>query len=145
MTSNPSNPLVAIVDDDPGVCRAVKRLLASVCIDAVTFSSGTEFLTVIDALPTFAPECVILDVHMRGMGGYAVLKRLACSRPCLGVILLTASDDPQPQRQPVSPSVIARFAKPLDEHVGLFLKTVCALLDRAGPRSGSETPQTKGS
>ena len=36
-------PLIAIVDDDISVCRAIKRLVRSLDMNAETFNSGAEF------------------------------------------------------------------------------------------------------
>ncbi|OUL95249.1 response regulator, partial [Paraburkholderia hospita] len=59
-------PFVVIVDDDESVCRAIKRLLRSVGIAAETFASGDAFLNVLSSIPSYRPDCVILDVQMPG-------------------------------------------------------------------------------
>jgi DNA-binding NtrC family response regulator len=38
------NKIVAVIDDDESIARAIKRLLRSVGIKAESFSSGEEFL-----------------------------------------------------------------------------------------------------
>jgi CheY-like chemotaxis protein len=73
------NQIVAVVDDDGSVCRALKRLLLSVGIHAETFSGGKEFL---DTLSRAAPcwsACVVLDFQMPGIDGLEVQRRLAPS------------------------------------------------------------------
>ena len=67
-----SKPRIAIVDDDESVCRAVRRLVRSLGMDGETFSSGQNFLDTIEAMPSFRPDCLILDVQMPGMNGLAV-------------------------------------------------------------------------
>lgn len=44
MESNKNRPLIAIVDDDVFVCRAMKRLVCILGMDADTFVSGQEFI-----------------------------------------------------------------------------------------------------
>jgi len=63
------NQIVAVVDDDESVCRALKRLLHSVGIAAETFSSGEEFLGTLSSTASCRPACVILDFQMPGING----------------------------------------------------------------------------
>jgi FixJ family two-component response regulator len=63
------NQIVAVVDDDESVCRAIRRLLQSVGIEAETFSSGEEFLDTLSAIPSYRPSCVVLDIQMPGISG----------------------------------------------------------------------------
>src|SRR3954452_22420612 len=58
------NRIIAVVDNDESVCRALKRLLRSVGIEAQTFSSGEEFLHTLTSTASCWPGCVILDVQM---------------------------------------------------------------------------------
>ena len=75
-----SKPLIAIVDDDESVCRALRRLVRSLTMDAETFTSGQEFLDLLEAMPSFQPDCLIVDVQMPGMNGLELKNRLAISR-----------------------------------------------------------------
>jgi FixJ family two-component response regulator len=67
-----SKPTIAVVDDDPSVCRAISRLLRSLGMNADTFTSGHEFIKHIQTMPSFRPDCVVLDVQMLGMNGLEV-------------------------------------------------------------------------
>jgi FixJ family two-component response regulator len=44
-------PLIAIVDDDESVCRAMERLVRSLCMAAETYASSEDFLNQIESLP----------------------------------------------------------------------------------------------
>ncbi|HSP94149.1 MAG TPA: response regulator, partial [Thermoanaerobaculia bacterium] len=68
-----SRLLVAIVDDEESVRRAIGRLMRSAGIDVETFPSGAEFL---QSLETHSPDCVVLDLHMPGLNGFEVQARL---------------------------------------------------------------------
>ena len=85
-------PLVAIVDDDPSVCRALKRLVLSLGVLAETFSSGEAFLKYLEAIPSRATSCVILDVQMPGLSGLDVLERLRALHLSLPAIVITAHE-----------------------------------------------------
>jgi FixJ family two-component response regulator len=61
VTSN-AKPRVVIVDDDESVYRAIKRLVRSLGMDAETFTSGQEFISVLETTPSFDVDCVVLDL-----------------------------------------------------------------------------------
>src|SRR5690349_17757451 len=123
-------PFVAIVDDDAFVCRALQRLLASRDMDAEMFTSGRGFLAALDTVPSFQPDCVILDMHMPDMHGLDVLKQLGCTRPDLPVVALTAQRDARTHRQALASGAIAFFEKPLDEDLDVFVETLLAAARR---------------
>jgi FixJ family two-component response regulator len=58
------NQIVAVVDDDESICRAIKRLLRSFGIKAETFSSGEEFLGTLSSTASYRPACVILVLEL---------------------------------------------------------------------------------
>ena len=73
--------MIAVVDDDESVCRALKRLVRSLGMDADTFASGRQFLELIEAMPSLVVDCVVLDVQMPGLTGLQVQAQL--TRSCL--------------------------------------------------------------
>ena len=102
--------LVAIVDDDPSVRRAIARFLASSGLDVATFSSATAFL---DA-PSVRPICLVADVQMPGMSGLDLKQHLAGSERDLPVIFVTADDDPQTRARAATLGAAGYFSKPFD-------------------------------
>ena len=88
-----TKPAIAIVDDDASVCRAISRLLRSLGMNADTFTSGHEFIKHIQTIPSFHPNCVVLDVQMPGMNGLEVQEFLVRSENPLPVIFITAHDE----------------------------------------------------
>ena len=68
--------LIAVVDDEEPVRKALMRLMRSAGLNAETFGSGAEFLKSLD---TRLPDCVVLDLHMPRMDGFTALSRLADS------------------------------------------------------------------
>ena len=74
--------LIAIVDDDESICRAVKRLLRSAGMQADTFTSGQEFLDFVGTVPWVRVDCIVLDVHMPGMNGLEMQGRLLETGVC---------------------------------------------------------------
>ncbi|NML30548.1 response regulator transcription factor [Paraburkholderia antibiotica] len=104
------NQIIAVVDDDESVCRAIKRLLHSEGIRAETFSSGDEFLNALAAIPSYRPACVILDVQMPGSNGLEVLRQLTSMR--VPVIMITAYDDLAVRQAALAAGAAAYLRKP---------------------------------
>ena len=67
-------PLVAVVDDEESVGKALNRLLRSAALNVETFASGAEFLK---SLEDQTPDCVVLDLQMPHMDGFEVQTQLA--------------------------------------------------------------------
>ena len=65
MTSN-GRPLIAVVDDDSSVRKALGRLLTVKSYAANTFGSAKEFL---ESLKQQRFNCLVLDLHMPECGG----------------------------------------------------------------------------
>lgn len=88
-------PLIAIVDDEESVRKAIERLLRSAGMEARAFASGEDFLA---ALPDFRPDCVVLDVHMPGLSGFEVMAQLKGRMP---VVVITGHGTPEAEEQAV--------------------------------------------
>lgn len=117
-----AKPRIAVVDDDESVCRAVKRLLRSFSMEAETFSSGQNFLDLVEAMPSFQPDCLILDVQMPGMNGLEVQQRLVKSGKTIPVIFITAHDELGVREKALAAGAVAFLRKPFDDE--LLIKTL---------------------
>jgi FixJ family two-component response regulator len=118
-------PFVVVVDDDESVSRAIKRLLRSIGIAAETFASGDAFLDVLSSMPSYRPDCVILDVQMPGLNGLEVQRRLAGTGT--PVIFITAYDDISVREQAFAGGAVAYVRKPFSDD--LFVRTVRTALE----------------
>jgi FixJ family two-component response regulator len=125
---NKSKPLIAIVDDDESVCRAVRRLVRSVAMDAETFNSGQELFDLLEAMPSFTPDCLILDVQMPAMNGLDVQDRLAMSGKTIPVVFITAHDDVGVREKALAAGAVAFLRKPFNDE--LLIKTLREALKR---------------
>ena len=83
-------PLIAIVDDDASVCKALNRLIRTARMDAETFNSAAEFL---DTGLSREPDCLVLDVQMPGMTGLELRDRLVGRKHRIPIIFITAHED----------------------------------------------------
>jgi FixJ family two-component response regulator len=78
--------VVYVVDDDPGVRKALSRLMRSVGLDVVALPSAQEFL---DAPPTGHPACLVLDVRLPGLGGLDLQSRLRGDQQSIPIVFIT--------------------------------------------------------
>jgi FixJ family two-component response regulator len=105
-----ARPLIAIVDDEESVRRALCRMLTACCFAVDAFASGQEFL---DSLQAHRPDCVLLDYQMPGLTGRDVQRRMAQARIRLPIIVMTAHDQPALRQQSLADGAVAYLAKPL--------------------------------
>ena len=109
MSGNPS--IVMIVDDDNSIRKSVRRLMKSYGIVVETFASAEEFLGS-DRLDK--TSCLILDVHMPGISGLELQKRLIASGNAIPVIFITAFADDGARAKAMKAGAVGYLAKPFD-------------------------------
>lgn len=106
--------LVAVVDDEQSVRRALERLLRSAGYAVESFGSGCAFL---DAVQVRRPDCAVLDVHMPQMDGVEVQARLAQWDASVPVVIITGHDSPLTRERMLRLGVAAYLRKPVDDEV----------------------------
>jgi two-component system response regulator FixJ len=72
---------------------ALRRFLRAANLDVETFPSGAKFL---ESLQTHQPDCVVLDLHMPDIDGFAVQARLVEMGIGLPVVVITSAYFPKP-------------------------------------------------
>jgi FixJ family two-component response regulator len=102
--------LIAVVDDDEPVCKGLSRQIVSMGMDVAVYYSGQAFLDSTSARP---PDCVVLDLHMPGLGGVDVLRILAEGEPKFPVIVVTGRDEPASRALSIALGATAYLTKPL--------------------------------
>src|ERR1700730_4654787 len=83
-------PVVFVVDDDPSVRRAIKRLVESVGLRVELFGSAQEFLR--SERPD-TPNCLVLDVRLPGISGLDFQRQLAEAGIHIPIIFITGHGD----------------------------------------------------
>jgi RNA polymerase sigma factor (sigma-70 family) len=83
-------PIVFVVDDDPSVRRAIKRLIGSVGLQVELFGSAQEFL---HSNRPDAPSCLVLDIRLPGISGLECQRQLAEANIHLPIIFITGHGD----------------------------------------------------
>ena len=107
----PTAPVIAIVEDDTLLSRALARLLHAVGWHTVTFASAEAFLRTGLQSP---PQCLVLDVRLPGMSGVELVEHFVVMGLALPVIIITGHDDIQIRLRALRVGVVAYLPKPVD-------------------------------
>lgn len=125
--------LIAVVDDEEAIRRALGRLLRSADLAVETFSSGQEFLI---SLGDHRPDCLILDLHMPSMTGLEVQARMNEEIIRVPTIIITGHDSPESRDSAIRGGASAFLRKPVD------VQTLLNAIERA-VESVSTPPRTE--
>src|SRR5438046_10061465 len=87
--SNP-NGVVYLLDDEPGMVKAVTRLLRANGFEVRGFTTPASFL---EAFRPGADSCLILDVAMPDLDGLHLQRRLTHEGILLPIVFLTGHRD----------------------------------------------------
>ena len=112
---------VYLLDDDPSILKATRRLLDSVGWKVEAFSDPMAFL---EHAAIHSPDLAVIDIVMPDMNGLEVQTRLRRVSPSTRVIVLTAKDDPSVRRMAMNAGASAFFIKGVES--GEFLAGVKA-------------------
>ena len=107
--------LVAVVDDEESVCRALLRLLRAAGHDVETFTSSATFLeSMRERLPSRRPDCVVLDLHLPGLTGLDVQRQLKKDGIGLPIVMITGNEEARVQDTVLAEGASAFLVKPLN-------------------------------
>lgn len=111
--------ILFIVDDDPDVRRALKRLLKTAEVKVETFATAEEFLS---SGHSRSPGVLILDLRLPGMNGADLQKALADSGSTLPIVFMTAYENHGVRQEVMDRGAVAFLQKPVDE--GTLLEAI---------------------
>ena len=101
--------IVAVVDDDPSMLNAAESLLDAQGFATMVFASAEEFL---DRGAATQVDCLLLDIHLGGMSGIELRRRLKDLGSTLPVIFMTALEDESVRKQALKAGCVAFLRKP---------------------------------
>ena len=107
-----SQSVIAVLDDEPQLLKALSRLLKTHGYLVETFAAGEDLLAAC-ARRSFA--CVLLDLHLPGLSGFDVLGRFAQAGWPGPVIVITGHDEPGNAGRVRALGADGYLLKPLDE------------------------------
>ena len=105
----PNRNLVFVVDDDPGILRGVKRLLAQFGYDSLLFKSAAAFEEHDDFEKA---TCIILDINLKDNSGIDLRYRLKEAGISVPIIYITGNDRPAIRAAALQSGCLAYLTKP---------------------------------
>jgi FixJ family two-component response regulator len=84
-------PTIVAVEDDGSMSQAIERILRAGGFTAAVFSSAEAAL---EAGAAALADCLVLDIHLPGMSGFELYRRLARSCKTMPAVFITAHDGP---------------------------------------------------
>lgn len=93
--------------------RSLSRLLTSHHYATEVFSSGEAFLGRPEATDV---ACIILDIHLSGMSGIELRRKLIAKGSTVPIIFMTALDSAAVRKEAVESGCAAFLSKPFSAH-----------------------------
>ncbi|HEY5512041.1 MAG TPA: sigma-54 dependent transcriptional regulator [Geomonas sp.] len=81
---------IVICDDEKGILRYLKKILQAHGFSVDTYGEGQTLLDRLEADSAYRPELLVQDIHMPGLDGMEVLRKVRELRPELPVVMMTA-------------------------------------------------------
>ncbi len=106
------SPTVFIVDDDPSVLRALRRLFESAGFKVETFAGARAFLA------RFQPRrntCLLVDLRMPGMSGLELQEELAQRRAGIPIVMMSGYATQQMTAAAKRAGVFGFLQKPFED------------------------------
>ena len=102
-----------VVDDDPGLLRAVAETLRAEGYEVTTARRGAEALV---CVAESLPDLIVSDIRMPGMDGYELVRNLRASArtKLIPIVFLTAKDETADRIAGFRSGVDAYLTKPFE-------------------------------
>ncbi len=101
--------VVAVVDDDPAMLRAMRELLWAFDYDSELYCSAESFISFAAGSKSI---CLLVDVQLGGMSGIELRRRLTASGFSTPVIFMTGSDCETIRKEALAAGCVAFLRKP---------------------------------
>jgi FixJ family two-component response regulator len=121
---SPPRKLVAVIDDDSSVRKALDRQMRASGYRCHVFASAEEYLQVASLCDA---ACLVSDVHLQGLSGLQLAAHPDIRSLGLPVVLISGSSDPQLEGS-AQQIAVAFLRKPIAH--GSLLETI---VDIVGP------------
>jgi FixJ family two-component response regulator len=133
-------PTVFLLDDEPGMLKALTRLLKAEGFTVRAFNSAKSFL---ESYQPDTVSCLVLDVAMPELNGLDLQQRLTHAGILLPIVFLTGHGDIPMSVQAIKAGAVDFLTKPVND--ADLLRAVRAALQRAAEQRerASETAQLR--
>jgi len=128
--------IVFVVDDDPSIRRAIKRLVESVGLHVELFASAADFL---NYRHPDIPSCLVTDIRLPGMSGLDLQRKLVQAKHEIPIIFITAHGDIPMSVRAMKAGAVEFLTKPFRDQDLLDAIQVGLERDRARRKRLAET------
>jgi len=105
------NLAIAVIDDDESFRVALVESLSSLGYETSGYTSAEDYL---HGIADGAFDCVVSDIHMAGMSGLDLMKRLAAQGLTTPVVLITARSDSSLETKASVAGAVCLLRKPFE-------------------------------
>jgi FixJ family two-component response regulator len=104
--------MISIVDDDECARKAMERLVRSLGYAVITFASAEDFL---DSIHINGTSCLIIDVHLPGLSGVELHRRLLDGGFVVPTIFVSGFADETTRRRVLAAGAVELLSKPFSK------------------------------
>jgi FixJ family two-component response regulator len=100
---------IAVVEDDPSMLKGLSRLLSAHGFRVQKFTSAEAFLS---GIKSCEAKCLVVDIHLGGISGIDLKRRLTTCGSDFPVIFMTANHNEATRQDAFRAGCIAYLRKP---------------------------------
>lgn len=126
---------IYLADDEPELLALLREALEDAGYDVRTCADGASLLRLVEER---VPDAVLLDIHMPGMSGWEVRRRLLERAPSLPVIAVTAHGGPSVEASALRTLRFADFVRKPFRLAELLARLERVMDAPAAPRGADE-------
>jgi len=135
--------IVFVVDDDESVRESLGGLIRSAGLRVEMFASAQQFLAGPRSNNVGAPSCLVLDVHLPGLSGLDLQKRMAEVNIEIPIIFITGRGDIPTTVRAMKAGAVEFLTKPFSDHDLLDAIGQAIERDRAARRRQAEMAELR--
>ena len=106
-------PLLLLIEDDPSVLKATRRMLEYLGYQVLTANQGESALAIYE-LYKGRIDLIITDITLPGLSGLELAETIYQTNPQTKIVALTGRAVALTDVEPVSPNIVELVQKPLD-------------------------------
>lgn len=119
----PGRPRVLLVDDHPGVLKALRRVLSGECDVVGVIADGRE---VADAVMRLQPQVIVVDLNLPHVSGLEVCRQVTLNDRRVKVIVISAMSDDYIRQEALAAGASGFVDKSAADELVLEVKRVFA-------------------
>jgi DNA-binding NarL/FixJ family response regulator len=117
----PTRPRVLLVDDHPGILKALGRVLSPSCDVVGVIADGRE---VADAAARLQPVVIVVDLNLPNVNGLDVCRQITENNPRAKVIVISAMADDDTRDEALAAGASGFFQKSASDELIVAIRQV---------------------